>query len=476
MKRLNGWDATLLYTETPNVHMHTLKIGIVDVSHYEGDFTFDLFRETFRRRLHLLEPFRYLLLQIPYQFHHPMWLENCDVDLDYHVRRVSLQDPGGRRELDTLVGEIASTPLDRSRPLWEIYFVDGLAGGRAAIVCKVHHALADGIASTNLIARALDTSAPKEREPDAGDPPPTTAALLRAAERDHLRQLARLPRLVGESGAGLQRLRRRTRERGENPGIAKTFSAPDTFLNHVTSSGRQFATASISLADFKETAKRLGITLNNLVLATATGALRDLLLRYDGRADRPLVASVPVGIDRSPDRISGNEVSGMNVSLPVHVDEPMLRVALIREGTRIAKEDFDLMGPSLIPRWAAYLPPTVAPLIFRRLATRDSRRRAVNLTISNVPGPREQIRLAGAVLTEIYSVGPVMSGSGMNITVWSYADQLNISVLTDDLTLDDPHEATDAMIHAFRQLRVGAGLPEAISDVVDGMPPATTDR
>jgi diacylglycerol O-acyltransferase len=134
------------------------------------------------------------------------------------------------------------------------------------------------------------------------------------------------------------------------------------------------------------------------------------------------------------------------------------------------------MGPSLIPRWAAYLPPTVAPLMFRRSATRNSRRRAVNLTISNVPGPREQIRLAGAVLTEIYSVGPVMSGSGMNITVWSYADQLNISVLTDDITLDDPHEATDAMIHAFRQLRVGAGLPEAISDVVDGMPPATTDR
>jgi len=476
MKRLNGWDATLLYSETPNVHMHTLKIGIIDASHYAGDFTFELFRETFRRRLHLLEPLRYLLVEIPLKFHQPMWLENCEVDLDYHLRRVRLPAPGGRRELDQLVGEIASTPLDRSRPLWEFYFVDGLVGDRVGIVGKVHHALADGVASANLMARGLDVSAPPERDPDTADQTPTKAALLRMAERDHLRQLSRLPRLIGETTAGMARMRRRTLERGEPPGSATTFWAPATFLNHVTSPGRRFATASVSLNDFKQTTKALGVTLNDLVLATASGALRELLLRYDGRADRPLIASVPVGVDRSPHRISGNEVSGMNVKLPVDVDDPLERVRLARHFTGIAKEDLDLMGASVIPRWAAYLPTAVAPPAFRWLASRDSRHRVVNLTISNVRGPHEQIRLAGATLTEIYSVGPVMSGSGMNITVWTYADQFNISVITDDVTLSDPHEATDSMLHAFRQIRRAAGLSETISDVVNAMAPATTQR
>jgi diacylglycerol O-acyltransferase / wax synthase len=473
MKRLNGWDATLLYSETPNVHMHTLKIGIVDASHFEGDFTFELFRNTFRRRLHLLKPFRYRLVDIPYKLHHPMWLENCEVDLDYHLRAVRVPAPGGRRELDQVVGEIASRPLDRTRPLWEFYFADGLAGDRVAIIGKVHHALADGVASANLMARALDTSAPEEREPDIADQPPSPGYLLRAARRDHLRQLAELPQLIRETGAGVARVRRRAQERGEQHAFARRFHAPATFLNHVTPPARRFATATLSLTDFKQTGKHLGVTINDLVLSTASGALRELMLRYDGRADRPLVASVPVSVSTSPHRLSGNEVSGISVSLPVNVGDPLKRVRLTRMSAQIVKEELQLLGPSLIPRWAAYLPPAVAPPAFRYLAGRDSRHRALNVTISNVAGPREQIRLAGAVLSEIYSVGPLVSGAGMNITVWSYADQLNVSVLTDDLTLTDPHEATDALIHAFSEIRVAAGFPAAVAEVANVMAPAS---
>ena len=156
MKRLNGWDAMLLYSETTNIPAHTLKIIVIDATDFDGDFTFDVFRDWVRGRLPLLDPLRYKLVEVPFKLHHPMWLENCEVDLDYHLRRVRVPSPGGRRELDQVVGDIASGPLDRSRPLWEIHFVEGMAHHRFAAVLKLHHSLADGVAAANLIARALD--------------------------------------------------------------------------------------------------------------------------------------------------------------------------------------------------------------------------------------------------------------------------------------------------------------------------------
>ena len=134
MKRLNGMDAMLLYSETPNLHTHTLKVAVVDTAHYQGEFSFELFRRTLRDRLYLLDPFRYQLVDIPWRLHHPMWLENCDVDLDYHLRRVTVPAPGGRRELDQVIGQIASTPLDRSRPLWEFHFAEGIADKKIALI------------------------------------------------------------------------------------------------------------------------------------------------------------------------------------------------------------------------------------------------------------------------------------------------------------------------------------------------------
>ena len=157
VKRLNGMDAYLLYSETPNLHSHTLKVAVIDAAGL--DFGFEEFRKHFRRRLHLLEPLRYRLVEIPWRLHHPMWLEGCDVDLDYHLRRVTVPAPGGRRELDDVISQVASTPLDRTRPLWEFHFAEGLEGGRFAMIGKVHHALADGVASVNLLARPWTSGA-----------------------------------------------------------------------------------------------------------------------------------------------------------------------------------------------------------------------------------------------------------------------------------------------------------------------------
>src|SRR5215208_6505740 len=267
---------------------------------------------------------------MPLRLHHPMWLENCAVDLDYHVRRVRRPGPGGRRELDLLTGEIAGTPLDRNRPLWEMYFVEGMADDRFPVITKVHHALADGVASANLLARAMDLDGPTqdEREPSEAEPEPSTGELVRAAMRDHLQEFGKTPRLIKETSQGVSRVRRRSKERGELAALARKFNPPTTFINHVVSPGRRFATATLALADVKQTSKSLGITLNDVVLASAAGGLRELLLRYDGRADAPLIVSVPVGLDTSPDRLTGNEVFGLNVSLPVQVADPLERARL----------------------------------------------------------------------------------------------------------------------------------------------------
>lgn len=468
MQRLNGLDAMLLYSETPEIHMHTLKIGVLDIANVEGGYSFELFRDTAYPRLYALAPLRYQLVEIPFKFHHPMWRQNPDIDLDYHIQRVQIPGPGGRRELDRMIGEIASTPLDRSRPLWQMYVAEGLADHRVAVIHKVHHVLADGVASANMMAKAISSAEPTVQ----GSIGTTTVEnqLIRAAARDHVRQIRRLPKLVRETAAGVSRVRRRSRERGGHPDLARQFAAPRTFINHVVTPGRRFATAPLALADVKETSKRLGVTLNDMVLAMAAGALRELLLRYDGSADSPLLAGVPVSFNTSPDRLTGNEFSYMTPSLPVHIEDPLERVKLTSLATTIAKETYQLLGPKVVASWLTYLPPALAAWAFRWQSRRVESAKIMNLTISNVPGPRERGHVAGATINEIYSVGPIVAGSGLNITVWSYVDQLNISVLTDDLTLDDPHEATDALIRAFAEIRSAAGISGELTRVDDAMP------
>jgi diacylglycerol O-acyltransferase len=343
----------------------------------------------------------------------------------------------------------------------------------------VHHALADGVAAGNLLARAIewsnagrldDNSPPPEPKP--ADPIPTKTQLLRAAAGDHLRQLSMLPVLLKNTAGGVSRVRRRSREREYEPALAENFDSPKTFINHVLSPRRTFASAALALADVKQTSKHLGITINDLVLAMSAGALRELLLRHDGAAEYPLIASVPASLDSSPERVTGNELGGMFVSLPVHISDPLERVRLTRIATAVAKENFQLLGPALPSRWAAYLPPPLAQFAFRRMSLSDTQNKLYNLPISNVPGPRARGSIAGAALSELYSVGPLTAGSGINITVWSYVDLIAISVIADDWTLHDPHEATDAMLRAFAAIRSAAGLSVSLTEVPAVLRPA----
>jgi diacylglycerol O-acyltransferase / wax synthase len=467
-------DAMLLYSETPNLHTHTLKVALVDASGSGNEFNYEAFRRTFARRFHLLEPLRFKLVDIPWRLHHPMWLENCEVDFDYHLRRVRIPAPGGRRELNRVIGDIASTPLDRRRPLWEFHFAEGMADQRFALIGKIHHALADGVASANLLARviSLQGSDQVEKDVDRGCVPPATVALLRTAAGDHFRQIAELPEVIRSTISGIRRVRRRAHQRAKQPDLARPLHAPPTFMNHLVSPERTFASTTLSLDQVKETARHLRVTVTDMVIAIAAGALRELLLRYDGTADQPVLASVLASTDKSSHRITGNELSGMPVSLPVHIDDPLERLRLTALSTGIAKENYELLGPELYGRWMAYLPPQLAPFAFGWLAKREARNKLFNVPISSVAGPRSRGNFGGAPISEIYSVGPLPPGCGMNITVWSYVDQLNISVLADDETLRDTHEATDAMVCAFAEIRRVAGLPDTLMAVEGAMPPA----
>jgi diacylglycerol O-acyltransferase len=468
VKRLSGWDAVLLYSETPTVHMHTLKLAVIALDDLGGrTFGVEDFRTVIHGRLHDLDPFRYELVDIPFKFHHPMWRENCEVDLEYHIRPYRIDSPGGRRELDDAVGRIASTPLDRSRPLWEMYFIEGLAGDRIAVLGKIHHALADGVASANLMARGMDLqAAPDDRDSHATDPAPSKSELVRSAFGDHLRQIGRLPGVVRYTAQGISRVRKSSHALG--PELTRPFTPPPSFMNHRVDATRRFATATLALADVKETGKSLGVTINDMVLAISAGALRRLLEKYDGRADHPLLASVPVSFDFSQDRISGNYFTGVMMTLPVELEDPLERVRAVHDAAAVAKETNHLMGPELVSRWSAYFPPAPAEAMFRWLATKDGPNKVLNLPISNVPGPRERGRVGGALVTEIYSVGPLTTGSGLNITVWSYVDQLNVSVLSDGATLDDAHELSAAMVNAFIEIRRAAGLSEELT-VIEGV-------
>jgi diacylglycerol O-acyltransferase len=264
----------------------------------------------------------------------------------------------------------------------------------------------------------------------------------------------------------LGRVRRSSRKL--SPELTRPFVPPPTFMNHMLTPERRFATA---LRDVKETGKTLGATINDMVLALSTGALRTLLLRYDGMAE-PLLASIPVSYDFSPEQISGKRFSGMLVALPGDSDDTLERVRASHENAVSAKESHHLMGPELISRWAAYWPLVATEAAFRWASSRDGQNKLLNLNISNVPCPRERGRVGGALVTEIYSVGPLTAGSGLNITVWSYVDQLNISVLADGSTVKDPHEVTEAMVADFVKIRQAAGLSEELTVVEKAMAPA----
>jgi diacylglycerol O-acyltransferase len=456
MHRLHGADALFLYGETPTQHMHTLKIGIFDPG--PAGYSFAHEREKLRARLHRVPPFRWRVVPTPFALHHPIFLES-EVDLDYHVRRIAAPSPGGPRELAEIVGEIASLPLDRSKPLWEMWIVEGLAAGRIAAVCKIHHTLADGVASAELLNEFLTHDPDEELPHDA----PALRAERTPAARERvssgLRELARfLPRAVRELARAARATRRREREEHacRDDAHLRPFATPSTPLNGILSTQRRFAFCALPAGEARAAREALGLSVTELVLALVAGALRASLLRRGALPSARLVASVPVSLRTEADRGRyGNHTGAMRVELATDVEDSLERVRETRLAAQRAKRKFREAAGAHLADWLELFPPFLSRTIFSRLPTRmlrSGRPPQSNVIVSSVPGARSQLYYGETPLPEFYSVGPLLEGIGLNVTVWSYGDTLAVSVLADSGLVRDAWEIVADLRAAFEEL------------------------
>jgi diacylglycerol O-acyltransferase len=456
VERLSGLDASFLYTESPTVHMHTLKIGVIDPAGAPGGYSFERFVEVLDQRLHLLPPFRRRPVNVPYGLHHPVWVEDAAFDIRRHVRRLAAAEPGGSRELDAVISEVASTPLPRDRPLWEICVVEGLADGRVGFVAKLHHAMADGVAASqlllNIMALSAETSleAPPTLTRWTPEPVPDRSRLLRDALRDIGFLALALPALIVRTLVrlvGVQRLRRASDTRAP-----VAFQGRATSFNSRLTSRRAFASCDLPLADFLRVKSAFDVTVNDVVLACVSGAVREVLEAGGEPVDRPLVAAVPVSSDDpAAVRLIGNRTSNLMTSLPIDVADPVERLRATGRVASAAKELQNALGVETMEQWVEYSPPAAYRLIWRAIVPRV-RRPPINAIVSNVPGPRDPLYIAGAELVELCSVGPLLEGVGLNVTVWSYCGSMFVSVLCCPDTLPDPHAVTDGFERALGEL------------------------
>jgi diacylglycerol O-acyltransferase / wax synthase len=466
VERLTGLDASYLYMETPTLHMHTLKISVLDPSSSPGGYSFERVKEELGRRMHLLPPFRRRLVDVPFGLHHPVWIEDPDFDLDWHLHRVAVPAPGGQREFCELISDFAGHQLDRRRPLWEIWVVEGLAGGRVGFVAKLHHSVADGVAAAALLANVLETA------PDAVDPPPpltpwrgeavpSRLRLAVVALVDAARGLAEVPGLVRRTMQGMAAARRVRRSHPDVP-AATPLNTPKTRFNGSITPHRIFATTTLPLDDVKAVRKAFGVTVNDVVLGICAGALLRYLDGHGEHPDKALLAGVPVSVSGQPEdgpRLSGNAVSNMFISLRTDVADPVERLHAIHASAMVAKEVHKALGADMLADWSEFYPPrpfSAWMRLYSRLRLADYHAPPQNAVISNVPGPAEPLYIAGAKLVELYSVGPILEGIGLNVTVWSYLGTLYVGLISCPELMGDLWDLAELIPPALDELMAAA--------------------
>jgi diacylglycerol O-acyltransferase / wax synthase len=433
MEQLTGLDATFLYLETPSLHMHVSMAAMFDPATVPGGYSFDKLRDLVSSRLELAPIFRRRLIEVPFRLGHPYWVDDPTFDIEYHIRRGAVPAPGGVEELAQFVGDVCSRQLDRTKPLWEMYIVEGLRGGQIAVVTKIHHCTIDGVSGAELLSQLFDL----EPEPPARPGPetplsvderlPSDVQLVAQSLATRLTRPVGMTKLVWRTGwalLGVRRVRARSSGRAALP-----LTTPRTSLNSSITPHRRVAFASIALEDAKKIRRKCDTTLNDVVLAVCAGALRRYLLDGDELPEDPLVATVPVSTaPTAANRRGANKVSAMFVALPCHIEDPVERLHAIREGTKGAKEEHNALGADVLLNWAEHATPNVfsaAARAYTRLKLADHHRPIHSLVISNVPGPDFPLYLAGAEMVAGFPLGPVMDGAGLNITVMSYRGVLN---------------------------------------------------
>jgi diacylglycerol O-acyltransferase / wax synthase len=462
MDRLSGLDASFLYFETPAHLMHVCGLLTLDTSTMPSAYTFASVRAALRERLEATPEFRRKLHNPLLNIDHPVWVDDEDFDIEHHVRRAAVPSPGGPRELAEVCADIAAQPLDRRRPLWEMWLIEGLTDGSLAVMTKMHHATVDGVSGASLISElcSLEPDAPpfgSLRERTAPPPRPRDRdivldGVLGIAKRP-LRLAQVLPHTLATVPNWVQRARR-------GQAMPAPFSAPRTSFNGTVTGHRTVAFTRLDLAEIKQIKNAFGTTVNDVVLSICSGALRRYLADNGELPDASLVAMVPVSVHGRTKRAGTNKVSGMFANLASDIADPVERLRAIAKANLAAKQHHQTMSASLLQDWAQFAAPNtfgLAVRVYSRLRLADRHPVIHNLVISNVPGPPMPIYFLGARITGFFPFGPVFHGAGLNITVLSNDGHMDVGLiacreLAPDLwTLaDDLPVALDELLTAAR--------------------------
>jgi WS/DGAT/MGAT family acyltransferase len=423
--RLSALDVSFLYLESPTTPMHVGGVAILEKP--ESGFDYDLLCRLISERISTVPRYRQIIKWVPGHLANPVWVDDVDFDISYHVRRSALPRPGTDAQLRELVGRLQSRPLDRSRPLWEIYLVEGLDNDRAAIVTKTHHAMVDGVSAVDVGAMILDiTPEPRETEAEAWHPqsPPSALSLAAGAVVDVVRRPAAVIDTVRTAALDA----RRTAARATNVagGLFSAFNtarklAPASPLNVDIGEQRRYGMAKTELDDYKRVRKAYGGTVNDVVLATVAGALREFLLMRGEpvTTSTTLRAMVPVSVRGDDQQGSlGNRVSSYFVDLPVGEPNPVVRLHQVSYAMKAHKEAGQSVGADAIITLSGYAPPTIHAAAAR--VASGMTRRLFNLVVTNVPGPQFPLYAAGARMLEMYPVVPLAKGQGVCVGLTSY--------------------------------------------------------
>ena len=447
MQQLTGLDASFLAMETTTTTGHVGGLSVLDPSGAPKPLTLARLTDVIAERLPLVPVLRRKLLNVPLGLDQPYWVDDPDFDIEYHVREIALPRPGSDAQLTEQVSRLHARPLDRSKPLWEIYLITGLAKRRAAVYTKIHHAAIDGVSGTELLTVLLDLD-PSGRElpPPVpfrpAPPPPLPAIAAKAVARmawrpvqtvqmtnEVLRWLPTLAPVMSTVVGGMLGL-----NRGDGEVIPTTPGRPPaTPFNKAITPHRRFAFRSVDLATVKTVKNAFGVSVNDVVMAMTAGALRRWLTDHAALPSQPLIAMIPVSVrDPASKGALGNKVSAMLAMLPTHVAEPDLRLELVHAATKIAKAQQAAIPQGLVDQISDFAPPALTARAARVVAATGLLHRLppFNLTISNVPGPNTPVYLCGARLIAHYPVSVVADGQGLNVTLVGYLGQLHFGLIS----------------------------------------------
>ncbi len=465
MKHLSGLDAAFLHVESPEMPMHVGSLNVLRLpDNYQGDFFEDV-KAHVASRMHLADVFTRKLALMPFDMSDPVWVDDDDIDLDYHVRHITLPKPGTNRQLQQYVARLHSSLLDRSRPLWEFFIIDGLKSGEVALYTKAHHAGIDGQAGIAVAQAIFDMQATGRvvRAPRAkvkrGSYQLGFAELAAAALQNTARQYVKLIKLVPSLAQAAKDTIKNARSEGAKfklqlPKLSGLL-APRTILNVAITNQRAFAGRTVPMAEVKQIAKRTGTSVNDVVLASVGGALQRFFKELGTPPEKSLVAAVPVSLREAGDTTANNQAGMVLMSLASTTADPVQRIQEIKAASAATKARMARFK-SIIP---TDFPIIGAPWLISGAASLLGRSRIVNVlppvanvAVSNVPGPNFPLFFAGAELTSYYPVSIPAHGMALNVTVQSYNGRLDYGLIACRKVLPDVADLGDLIVAEHKKL------------------------